>query len=87
MIRDYTNYLQADDDTKRTMQRMLFLDYLEEVTVWNSRHPEEEELELMQVLYEGMKEYEDEENYEMCQLYKDVLENILDNDSEFRRVY
>ena len=83
-MRDFGNYILADEGTKDMMQRMLYYDTLEEVQAYNAQH--REQISVIAVLQEGLSMFEDEEHYENCALYRDTIENIATND-DVRRIY
>lgn len=75
---DYPNYSKSQQEF---MQRMLFLDYVDE---WEVEHFHGRPYPgLLNAITEDMLEYEMAEQYETCQLYRDILERYKKDIEEF----
>ncbi len=74
-------YLIYDQEQKDFMQRMLFMEYLEdwEVSRFHGRPHHGFENSLVM----DMIDYEEAECYEICQLYRDTLERFKQDIREF----
>ena len=69
------NYLTLSDDEKRFIQNMVFHEYLETIEKIYYNDPDSEVTLLGMIAYD-LKDSERNEEYERCQLYRDVLKNI-----------
>jgi hypothetical protein len=77
------NYLDLNNEEKRFLQSMIHVDYLQLVDMTNRAYEEEgntHKVNVLEFLYNDLLDYEYEENYEICQLYKDIIKRYYNND-------
>lgn len=65
------NYLTMNGEDKVFVQKLLFWDYVEEVT--QLAHAQGRYLSVLEYFMQDFHEWIDAENYEMAQLYKDTV--------------
>jgi hypothetical protein len=75
----YNEYFDMDGDTKEFTQRMLFLEYVEEWEQLSFKN--REYLSLTAMFLDAQDGYEEDEEYETCQLFKDTYQRFK---SEFK---
>lgn len=71
-----STYLELTDQEKRFVQKMVYHEYMEVLTVIYHNNPDSEVTIEAMVAYD-LQEAKINEDYEKCQLYTDVLENEL----------
>ena len=74
------DYLTYNGDDKSFMQRALFLEYLED---WEVSQFKGDPYSLLEELDRDLKELQDLEYYEVCQLYQDILHRFKKDIEEF----
>jgi len=84
---DYTNcqYFSLDEEQKDFIQRLMFYDYLEqhEVAKWRKGKIKKVLLPLYDTLISDMLLLSQEEDYQSCALYRDVVERFKNEIQEF----
>jgi hypothetical protein len=76
------NYLDLSSEEKGFLQSMIHVDYLQLVNMTNRAYEEEgntHRVDALEFLYNDLLDYEYEENYEICQLYKDIIKRYYKN--------
>ncbi len=77
------NYLDLSHKDKAFLQAMIHVDYLKLVNMTNLAYEEEgnnHRVTALDFLYNDLLDYEYDENYELCQLYKDIIKRYYNND-------
>ena len=75
----FDDYLLIDNEQKRFLQQLIYMEYLERIE--QERFKYKSPLTVQNTIYMDMIQYQEEENYEACKLFQDILKRF-DKDFE-----
>lgn len=78
----FDNYLEIDEEQKSFLQRLIFLEYVEQVE--KDRFNEKSHLTVFNTMSIDMLEYKEDENYEACKCMQDIINRFEEEFEDFK---